>query len=86
MVQVAQSNAPLSFLPETKGISLEEIDPLFGSVSHKLGGQDIFDNAQKGGATVHTEDTGSKPDVVADFPQHFREGITRADREVPKNT
>lgn len=53
-----------SFLPETKGISLEEIDVIFGSVSHREKGEDILeaklhgrdesDANNKSGAIVNT--------------------------------
>jgi hypothetical protein len=31
-----------SFLPETKGVPLEEIDVLFGSVSHREEGENVL--------------------------------------------
>jgi hypothetical protein len=38
---------PFSFLPETKGIPLEEIDILFGSVSHREKGEDVLERKIK---------------------------------------
>lgn len=44
---------PISWLPETKGIALEDMDKLFGGVSHREAGEALDrDKIEANGGTV----------------------------------